>query len=317
MKGTDSQDELLAELRRADPVDADSLEAGSDPGPARLLQTILADTADGPQQVRAADRQLRSGSRVRQRWLSAAAAAAVLALVAVATAVVYDTGTGRDATAAVHQAVEATIALSDSAISTTTVTFDFDDFAEPWVVNVDATFSDGNVEYRVTPGPAMEQAGIPQMDPYAEVIVNGQAYRSVGDAPWDGPTPVASDGPQGSAIESNLTFGVAIDDLGDLYDFVDLGRADLDGVAVAHYRTDETPAGAGAGMLISLGMIMMAANQGPISGPERVQLDVWVDSDDLIRRVSYSAVIEDTGSFGVVTEWGSFGQAPPITAPAN
>lgn len=119
--------------------------------------------------------------------------------------------------------------------------------------------------------------------------------------------------PDGS--ERLWLFGVARN--GDLYDFVDLGQADLDGIAVAHYRTDETPAGAGADMLMSLGMIMMTANQAPISGPERVQLDVWVDSDNLIRRVSYSAVIEGTGSFGVVTEWGSFGQAPPITAPAN
>lgn len=318
MNGTDTHDELLGELRRANSVDVDELETAADPGPARSLEMILADAGDDSALGRAARGRVRFGSPVRQRWLNAAAAAAVIAIVAVATAVVYDTGTGRDATAAVHEAVEATIALSNSAISTTTVTFDFDDFSEPWELHVDATFSDSNVEYRVTPGPAMEEGGIPQMDSYAEIIVDGHAYRSVGEGPWDGPIPVDSAaGDPGSAIQSNLTFGVAIADLGDLYDFVDLGREDLDGVAVTHYRTDETPAGAGAGMLMSLGMIMMATNQAPFSGLDSAQLDVWVDGDDLIRRVSFSAVVGGTGSFGVVTDWGSFGEAPSITAPTS
>ena len=321
MTGTDTDDELLAELRRANPVDVDSLPATTDPETALTLERILADSEDAPRPLRAVHGSGRSspfGAPARRRWISAAAAAAVIAVVAAATIIVYDTGTGRDATAAVHDAVEATIAVSDSATSQTTVTFDFDDFAEPWELAIDTTFSGGDVGYWVTPGPAVEDMGIPQMDTYAEVIVDGEAYRSVADGPWDGPIAVDSAaGSPGASIQSNLTFGVAIDDLGGLYDFIDVGDEEFDGVDVAHYRTHTTPAGAGAGFGMSLGMFMMITNQQPTEQLDRVQLDVWVDGDNLIRRVSYSAFIEGTGSFRVITDWDSFGQAPPVTAPTS
>ena len=319
MTGTDIHDELLTELRRANPVNVDSLASATDPDPARTLERILADTEDAPAPGRAAPSLSPFGSPARPRWINAAAAAVVIALVAATTIVVYDTGTGRDATAAVHQAVEATIDVSDSATSQTTVTFDFDDFAEPWELTIETTFSDGNVEYQVTPGPALEDMGIPQMDTYAEVFVDGQAYRSVADGPWDGPIAVDSGtGSPGASIQSNLTFGVAIDDLGGLYDFIDLGDEEFDGVDVAHYRTHTTPAGAGAGFGMSLGMFMMMTNQQPTEQLDSIQLDVWVDGDDLIRRVSYSATIDGTGTFSVSHEVGTdFGEAPPITAPVN
>lgn len=329
MSGTDTHeeflDDLLTELRRADPVNVDALAAATDAEPARSLEMILEDTEAAPGPVRVLRSPSLFGGPARRRWMSAAAAAVVIALVAAATIVVYDTGTGRDATAAVHQAVEATIGVSDSATSQTTVSFDFDDSAAPWELAIETTFSDGDVEYRVTPGPAVADMGIPQMDSYAEVIVDGQAYRSAAQGPWDGPIPVASaTGGPGSAIQSNLTFGVAIDDLGDLYDFVDVGEEELDGIATSHYRTHTTPTGAGAGFLMSFGMFMMMTGQEPTMTDrepteqlDSIQLDVWVDTDDLIRRMSYSAVIGGTGSFSVVTEWGSFGHPPPITVPTN
>ena len=320
MTGTDIHDDLLTELRRANPVNVDSLASATDPDPAWTLEMILADTGDAPPPVRTLRSASPFGPHARQRWINAAAAAVVISLVAASTIVAYDTGTGRDATAAVHQAVEATIQVSDSATSQTTVTFDFDDFAEPWELTVEATFSDGNVQYRLTPGPALPEGGIPQMDSYTEVIVDGQAYRSVAEGPWEGPIPIASetDAP-GSVgpIQSNLTFGVAVDDLGGLYDFIDVGDENLDGTAVAHYRTHTTPAGAGAGFHMSLGMFMMMTSQAPATQPDGIQLDVWVDGDDLIRRVSYSATIDGTGTFSVVTDWADFGDAPPITAPTN
>ena len=321
MTGTDTDDELLAELRRANPVDVDSLPATTDPATAQTLERILMDTGNRRLPLRAVHGSGKSspfGAPSPQRWISAAAAAVVIAVVAAATIIVYDTGTGRDATAAVHQAVEATIAVSDSATSQTTVRFDFDDFAEPWELAIDTTFSGGDVGYWVIPGPAVEDMGIPQMDTYAEVIVDGQAYRSVADGPWDGPIALDSAaGSPGASIQSNLTFGVAIDDLGDLYEFVEVGDEEFDGVEVAHYRTHTTPAGAGAGFGMSLGMFMMITNQQPTEQLDRVQLDVWVDGDDLIRRVSYSAFIDGTGSFSVSTDWSDFGNAPPITAPAS
>ena len=318
MTGTDVHDDLIDELRRANPVDIDALPSPSEPMPARSLERILADTGDAPVSPRASLRLIPLRSPAGRRWISGVAAAAVIAVVAAATVLVYDTGTGRDATAAVHQAVEATIEASDSATTATTVTFDFDVFDEPWALTIETTFSDGNVAYRVTPGPAMEDLGIPQMDSYAEVIVDGQAYRSAADGPWDGPIPVVSTaGGSGSAIQSNLTFGVEIDDLGDLYDFTDLGQEDLDGISVAHYRTHTAPAGAGAGFLMSLGMFMTMTNQEPPQRLDDIQLDVWVDGDDLIRRVSYTAVIDGAGSFSVFTDWDAFGEAPPITAPTS
>ena len=320
MTDTDIHDDLLDELRRANPADVDSLASATDPDPARTLERILADTEDAPAPGRAAPSLSPFGSSARPRWINAAAAAVVVALVAATTVVVYDTGTGRDATAAVHQAVETTIGVSDSATSQTTVTFDFDDFAEPWELTVEATSSGGNFQYRMTPGPAMPEMGIPQMDSYTEVIVDGQAYRWAAEGPWEGPVPVASepDAPgSGGPIQSNLTFGVAIDDLGGLYDFVGVGDENLDGLAVAHYRTHTTPAGAGAGFLMSLGMFMMMTSQEPATQLDSIQLDVWVDGDDLIRRVSYSATIDGTGTFSVVTNWADFGEAPPITAPVN
>ncbi len=320
MNGTDTRDELLAELRRANPINERELETAADPGPARSLEMILADTGDGPVLGRAARRKIRFDSPARQRWLAAAAAAAVIALVAVTTVVVYDTGTGRDATAAVHEAVETTIGLSSSATSSTTVTFDFDILAEPWEMTIDGVFSHSGFEYRLTSGPAVPEAGIPELGSYAEVVVGDQAYRSVGDGPWEGPHPYvwAPDAQDASApARSNLTFGVTIDDLGAMFDFVEVGDARLDGITVAHYRTHAVPAGAGAGFLMSLGMFMTMTGQEPPQRLDNVQLDVWVDRDDLIRRVSYTAVIEGTGSFSVVTDWDDFGEAPPITAPTG
>lgn len=324
MTGTDrekTEDELLAELRRANPVDVDALASPADPAPAQLLEEVLADTGDAPPPllaVRGANGTPPAAVPARRRWISAAAAAAVIALVAVATIVVYDSGTGRDATAAVHQAVEATIRVSDSATSSTTVTYDLDELAEPWAMTIEAIFSDGNTGFAVMTGPAVPELGIPELGSYAEIVIGDTAFRSVANEPWEGPTslPAGASGP-GAAILSNLTFGVTIEDLGDLYQFVDLGREDLDGIAMSHYRTHTTPAGAGAGFLMSFGRFLMMTDQEPAEQLDRVQLDVWVDSDDLIRRVSYSAVMDGIGSFSVVTDWDDFGEAPPITAPVS
>ncbi len=321
MTGTEVHDELLDELRRANPVSVDGLASPSDPGPAHSLEMILADTGDPHQRGRAAHRSRRMSRfspPARQRWINVAAAAAVIAVVAAATVVVYDSSTGRDATAAVHQAVEATIAVSDSATSQTTVTFDFDDLAEPWEMTIEAIFSEGNVGYAVISGPAVPEMGIPDMGSYSEIVIGDLAFRSIANEPWEGPTsvPPGASGP-GAAILSNLTFGVTIDDVGDLYEFVDLGREDRDGVAVSHYRTYTTPAGAGAGFMLSFGMFVMMTDQEPAEQLDRVQLDVWVDGDDLIRRVGYTAEMDGIGSFSVVTDWDDFGEAPPITAPVS
>ena len=323
MTGTDpeeTEDELLAELRRANPVHDDALASPTDAAPAQLLEEVLADTGDALSLVHGMKRASPVAAPVRQRWISAAAAAVVIALVAVATIVVYDSSTGRDATAAVHQAVEATIQVSESATSYTAVTFDFDDFAEPWEMTIEGVFSDGDFAYRLTSGSAVPEMGIPDLGSYAEVVIGDQAYRSIADGPWDGPHPYvwAQDSEDASApARSNLTFGVAFDDLGKLYDFVEVGEAELGGIDVAHYRTHATPAGAGAGFLMSLGMFMTMTNQEPPERLDNIQLDVWVDRDDLIRRVSYTAIIDGTGSFSVVTDWDDFGEAPPITAPVS
>jgi len=326
MTGTDpgeTENELLAELRRANPVDVEALASPADPAPAQLLEEVLADTGDAPPPllaIRGANGTPPAAVPARRRWISAAAAAAVIALVAVATIVVYDSGTGRDATAVVHQAVEATIRVSDSATSFTTVTFDFDGFAEPWEMTIEGVFSDGDFAYRLTSGPAVPEMGIPDLGSYAEIVVGDQAYRSIADGPWDGPHPYvwAQDAEDASApARSNLTFGVAVDDLGELYDFLEVGGAQLGGIDVVHYRTHATPAGAGAGFLMSLGMFMTMTNQEPPERLDNIQLDVWVDRDDLIRRVGYSAVIDGAGTFSVVTDWDDFGEAPPVTAPVN
>jgi hypothetical protein len=323
MTGTEAHDELLAELRRADPVDVDALAAPTDPAPTRLLERVVADTGDATpplRVVRPSSGSSPAAAPARRRWISAAAAAVVLAVVAAATILVYDTSTGRDATAAVHEAVEATILVSDSATSSTTVRFDFDVLAEPWEMTIDGVFSDSSFEYRLRSGPAAPEAGIPELGSYAEVVVGDQAYRSVGDGPWEGPRPyVWAPGSQGSSApaRSNLTFGVTIDDLGALFDFVEVGDASLDGTAVAHYRTHSVPAGAGAGFLMSLGMFMTMTGQEPPQRLDDIQLDVWVDHDDLIRRVSYAAVIDGAGTFSVVTDWDDFGAVPPITVPTS
>ena len=323
MTGSDTDDQLLAELRRANPVDVEALVSPTDSEPARLLETVLADTGNAPLPLRAVHGSGRPSSiraPARQHWINAVAAAAVIAVVALATVVVYDTGSGRDATAAVHQAVTATLEVSDSATSFTTVTFDFDELAEPWEMTIDGVFSGGDFTYRLVSGPAVPEMGIPELGSYSEVVIGDQAYRSIADGPWDGPHPYvwAPDAQDASApARSNLTFGVTIDDLGELYDFIDLGDASLAGLDVAHYRTHATPAGAGAGFLMSLGMFMTMTGQAPPRQLDNIQLDVWVDRDDLIRRVSYSAVIDGTGSFSVVTDWSDFGAAPPITVPMS
>ena len=317
MSSSDPHDALLDELRRADPVDADALPSPHDPGPAHTLETILADTADGSATDQAGRRL---GTNARRRWLTAAAAAVVIAVAAATTVVILDTGTGRDATAAVHEAVDYTLSMSDVAITTTTVTFDFDAFAEPWEVRMEAIFADGDFEYRLTPGPPVPQMQIDDLGPFAQVVVEGQSYRSQGDGPWEGPFPyIAAPGDRGSswALQSLLSFGVALDDLGEVFDFVDLGDEELDGIAASHFRTHATPDGAGAGFLMTLGMMIMVTGQAPPEELDSIQFDVWVDGGGLIRRVSYAADIDGIGSFGVVTDWDSFGDVPPITVPVN
>lgn len=313
-------DGLLDELRRANPVSAAALASPTDPQPARLLASILADTEDASPRFRDAAVQRAFGAAVRRRWIAAAAAAAAIVVAAAATIVVYDTGTGRDATAAVHHAVETTLAVSDEAASATTLTFDFDVLSAPWETTIESVFSGGNFEYRLTSGPAVPEMGIPELGTYAEVVVDGRAYRSESGGPWTGPDPylmVSASPDSGAPFRSNLSFGVGFDDLGGLYDFVEIGEADLDGSAAVHYRTQATPAGAGAGFLLTLGMFIMMTGQAPPEQLDSIQLDVWVDTDGLIRRVSYVADIDGIGAFTVVTDWDNFGNAPPITAPVN
>ena len=316
MTATDIHDDLLTELRRANPVQAHTLPSAADPGPARALDAIFAD-ADVNAEARPLPRRERRyatsfAADRRRRWIGAAAAAAAIVVAAAAGIVLFDTGTGRDATAAVHDAVATTIEVSDSALWETSITFDFDDFDEPWQLAIAGTMSNRNSEVRWLASPGVPDRNIPPMEALTMVIVDGQAYRSGSDGTWEGPTPAGA-----APIQSNLTFGVAIDDLGQLYDFTSVGDDELNGTAVAHYRTTTTPAGAGAGMLMTLGMGLMAAGQEPAEQLDSVQLDVWVDSDDLIRRVGYSATIDGTGTFTVVTDWSGFGEAPPITAPLN
>ena len=312
MTGTDTHDVLLGELRRANPVNADTLPSAADPGPARTLEAIFADT-DAPPLLRRERRYATPFAADRRvRWIGAAAAAAAIVVAAAAGIVLFDTGTGRDATAAVHDAVATTIEVSDSALWQTSITFDFDDFDEPWQLAMAGTMSDGDSEVRWLASPGVPDRGIPPMEPQNMIIVDGQAYRLGLDGAWEGPTSAST-----APIQSNLTFGVAIDDLGELYDFTSVGDEALNGIAVAHYRTTTTPVGAGAGMLMTLGMGLMAAGQESIEQLDSVQLDVWVDGDDLIRRVGYSATIDGTGTFTVVTDWSGFGEAPPITAPVN
>ena len=320
MSSSDPDDALLDELRRANPVDPDALPSPHDPGPAHTLESILADTAEAP----AADQALASVRRLRpsarRRWLTAAAAAVVIALAAATTVVILDTGTGRDATAAVHEAVHYTLSMSDVTTTATTVTFDFDVFDDPWELRIEAIFSDGDFEYRLTPGPPVPQLDIEDLAPFAQVVVGGQSYRSQGDGPWEGPFPyIAAPGDRGSSssLQSLLSFGAALDDLGEVFDFVDMGDEELHGVATSHFRTHATPDGAGAGFLMTLGMMITVTGQAPPSELDSIQFDVWVDGGGLIRRVSYAADIDGIGSFRVVTDWDNFGDVPPITVPVN
>ena len=320
MTATDIHDDLLAELRRANPVQAHALPSAADPGPARTLDAIFTDAdadADANVNARPLPRRERRyatsfAADRRRRWIGAAAAAAAIVVAAATGIVLFDTGTGRDATATVHDAVTTTIAVSDSALWETSITFDFDDFDEPWQLAMAGSMSDGNSEVRWLASPGVPDRNIPPMEAQTMIIVDGQAYRLGADGAWEGPTPAST-----APIQSNLTFGVAIDDLGDLYDFTTVGDEELDGIAVAHYRTTTTPVGAGAGMLMTLGMGLMAAGQESIEQLDSVQLDVWVDGDDLIRSVGYSATIDGTGTFTVVTDWNGFGEAPTITTPVN
>lgn len=319
MTEPETQDELLDALRRANPVRAEALAAPTDSGPTRTLDAILSDSEAAPVAAAlpgtAARKTARSiGSRPQRRWISVAAAAALIVAVATAGIIAYDAGTGRDATAAVHDAVTTTIGVSDSMLWETTVTFDFDEFDEPWQLTVVGSLDGPDAEIRwleASDVPGFENGAMESM---SEVIVDGQAYRSAGGGPWQGPVPASA-----APVRSNLTFGVAIDDLGGLYDFSHVGTEDIDGVGdgLTHYRTNTTPAGAGAGMLMSLGMGLMIAGAQSPEQLDNVQLDVWIDGDDLIRRVSYSTEIAGTGTFEVVADFSSFGNVTPITVPAS
>ena len=318
----DPDDQLLDDLRRANPVDADALPSPYSSGPARTLETILADSAGAPGADRSPSRRrltaLPGGGR--RRWISAAAAALAVAVAAVVATVVYDTGTDRDATAAVHKAAEITLQMSDSATSATTVTFDFAVLSEPWEVAIDAVFSGGDFRYRLVPGPALPELGIPDFGTQEQVFVGDQSYRLQGDGPWEGPFPhhgASSPTGPGAPMQMMLNFGVDMDDLGGLSSFMEMGEAEIDGVAATHYRTYITPAGAGAGLLMALGMFITLTGQIPPETLDDISFDVWVDSDSIVRRISYVADLDEIGAFVVVTDWDDFGSAPPVTAPAG
>lgn len=309
-RATPLSDTLLDELRQANPVRVDALPSPQDRQPARTLEEIVMSAAPtpAPDPLQEAVTYIDSARRRRWRVLSLAAAVIVVAAVGVGVFAI-DFGTAPNATAAVHSAAAAS--AEDSMRWETRVTIGMAQPDEPLEFSIAGTVSGDNAEIIWQSLSDLSAVGLPEVGPLTVVIVDGEIYLSPAEGVWEGPQP-ASESPFLSAITADAMIG----DLRQLTDFSKVGDEDIDGERWTRYQTEAAPNDAIRSILVlTLGVAQISVDVGPPETAESALLNVWVDSDNLIRRVSFGSETVSAGSFTAVTDFDGFGEPAEITRP--
>ena len=302
-------DQLLEELRQANPVRIEILPSSWDQQPTQKLEEIIMASTSPPESQPAPEAGSPSGGPRRRRLIGSVAAAAV-AIAAITVGVfALDTGTAPNATAQVHTAAETT--ESGSLSWDTTVAVGLDDFEDPLEFSIAGTVSDGNSEIRWGTLSDMASLGLPDLDPVTVVIVGDQGYLSLAEGSWEGPRPAAE-----FQLLSGLTADAMIDGIQQLTDFTRVGNEEVDGQEWTRYQTESVPDNAiRSTLMLTFGYSQMLSGASPGSEVESPQLDIWIDGENLIRRVSFTVEMGGANSFAVTTDFHGFGEPVDITAP--
>lgn len=304
-------DQLLEELRRADPVGLETLPSSRDPLPSKTLEDILGDATLSPESPPAPEAGRPIGGSRRRRLIGSVAAAAV-AIAAITVGVfAFDAGTAPDATAQVHNAAEATAGGSLS--WETRIAVGVADLDDPLEFSIAGVVSNGNSEIRWETVSDMASLGLPDIDPVTVVIVGEQAYLSLADGSWEGPRP-ASD----FQLLSGLSADAIIDDIAQLADFTRVGEEQVGGEEWTRYQTESVPDNAvRSTLMLTFGYSQLLSDATPGSEPESPGLDIWIDGENLIRRVSFTVEMGGAPSFLVTTDFRGFGEPVAISAPTT
>ena len=303
---------LLDELRQANPVQSDALPSSRDLHPARTLEEIImSDTPNSDPSPPETVPHFDSARRRRRRISSLAAAALVVAAVGVGVFAI-DFGTAPDATAAVHRAAATSAAsAADSMEWETRVTIGLAEPDPPLEFSITGTVSGGNSEIRWRSHSDMAAVGMEQIGPLTVVSVDGEVYISTAEGVWEGPRP-ASD----LSLLSAITADSLIGDLEQLTDFTKVGDEVIDGEKWTRYRSYAAPNNAVRSILVlTMGFSQIPVDAGQTGEVETPHLNVWIDGDSLIRRVSFGSEAISAGSFTAVTDFGGFGEPVEIVKP--
>ena len=302
-------DQLLEDLHRADPIEVDTLPSSQDPRPSKILEEILKDAASLPEAQPAPEAGTPMGGSRRKRLIGSAAAVAIV-IAAIAVGVfAFDAGTAPDATAQVHTAAEAT--LGGSLSWDTRIAVGLADLDHPLEFSVAGAVSNGNSEIRWDTSTDMASLGLPEIDPVTVVIVGDLGYLSLADGSWEGPRPASE-----FQLLAGLTADVIIEDIQQLADFTRVGDEEVDGEEWTRYQTESVPDNAvRSTLMLTFGYSQMLSDGGPSIGPDNPRLDIWVDSENLIRRVIFAIEMGGARSFAVNTDFYGFGEPVEISAP--
>lgn len=302
-------DQLLEELRRANPVRSEILPSSWDQQPTQKLEEIIMASTSSPASQPEKEPVAQTGHNRRRRLIGSVAAAAI-AIAAITVGVfAFDAGTAPDATAQVHTAAETT--ESGSLSWDTRVAVGLADFDDPLEFSIAGTVSDGNSEIRWETFSDMASLGLPDLDPVTVVIVGDQAYLSLSEGSWDGPRPASE-----FQLLSGLTADAMIDGIQQLADFTRVGDEEVDGQEWTRYQTESVPDNAvRSTLMLTFGYSQMLSGANPGTEVENPQLDIWIDGENLIRRVSFSIEMGGASSFAVTTDFYGFGEPVDITAP--
>lgn len=306
---THIDDTLLNELRQANPVQSDALPSSRDPQPARTLEEIV--MSDAPTPAPSAPKAVAriDSARRRRRRISSLAAAAIVAVAVGVGVFAIDFGTAPDATATVHRAAAASAA--DSMRWETRVTIGMAEPDPPLEFSIAGSASGGNSEITWRSHSDLSSVGMEEIGPLTVVVVNGEAYISVAEGVWEGPQPQSE-----LPLLSGITADALIGDLGQLTDFTKIGDETINGQKWTHYQSPAAPNNAIRSILVlTLGFSQIPADAGQPGEFESPHLNVWIDSDNLIRRVSFGSDTVTAGSFTAVTDFEGFGEPVEIAKP--
>ncbi|MDH4148177.1 MAG: LppX_LprAFG lipoprotein [Acidimicrobiia bacterium] len=290
-------DQLLAALRDADPVDPTSLPAPTDPSARALLEQIVSTPRafESPLPHKSYVVPPKRGNWKRRAALLTGSVAAAGALVFGLVATPFGSQPSASAAEAVLAAADATSVATADTVRTSTR---FEVGGLPAILGtervsgqVDVAFAGTDFGATVTfdqkldgmAGMLLDQFGAGD-GPIEVRLVDGVVYQrdATGWASYDGETDQAS----GETFVEAMRGRALLAALADVGDVAEVGRDDIDGVSTVHYRgTIDDPASK-AQALEGMGALTGVGEPGT-----QLTVNVWVTDADLIRRVTVDGTL--------------------------